>query len=208
MYTRICIYCIHTYVCICMHVCVFVCEAVCIYIYIYIYIYFKVLYDFSEKKNECWWWWWRFVWFFIFSIHYSTHTLIPPSLNTVFRLLAPILSLSHSPESGRIGARRATFLDSFLAQPPSLLPGRPRPVRIWLILDLARTGCPDSENQDTLDNSLWWRYLRFEWQYASVSFSSLVPTAWHRLLLFTFHPCNVCTYPTSFWTTPFWLSFF
>ena len=49
MYTRICIYCIHTYVCICMHVCVFVCEAVCIYIYIYIYI-LKFCMIFQKKK--------------------------------------------------------------------------------------------------------------------------------------------------------------
>ena len=66
----------------------------------------------------------------------------------------------------------------------------------------------DSENQDTLDNDLWWRYLGFEWQYPSRSFGSLVPTVCHRLPLFTFHPCSACIYPTFFWPTPLWLTFF
>ena len=44
-------------------------------------------------------------------------------------------------------------MDRFLAQLPHLLLGRARPARIWLILDLARTGCLDSENQYTLDNA-------------------------------------------------------
>ena len=35
-----------------------------------------------------------------------------------------------------------------------LLPGGPRPDKIWLILDLTRSNCPDLENQDTLDDSL------------------------------------------------------
>ena len=46
------------------------------------------------------------------------------------------------------------FLDRFLAQPAHSLSGGPRPSRMWLILDLARSRCLDSENQDAIGNSL------------------------------------------------------
>ena len=97
----------------------------------------------------------RFVWFFLLY-----YTLLNTRINTTipvprFKSLAPPPSLNHSPDLGRVGALRTTFLERFLAQLPHLLLGRPRPVRIWLILDLVRTGRPDSENQDTLDNGLW-----------------------------------------------------
>ena len=46
---RICIYCIHTYVCIYMHVCVCVWVCLCIYIYIYIYI-IIIIGNYSKKQ--------------------------------------------------------------------------------------------------------------------------------------------------------------
>ena len=115
--------------------------------------------------------------YFVFLLY---HTLFNTHIKTTlpvprFTSLAPPPSLSHSPDLGRLGARRITFLDRFLAQPPLLLLGRPRPAEIWLILDLART---------------W----KFEWQHPSRSFSSLVPTVCHRLPPFTFHPCSGSTH--------------
>ena len=96
----------------------------------------------------------RFVWFFLLY-----HTLLNTHINTTipvpsFKSLAPPPSLSHSPDLGRVAARRTTFLERFLGQLPHLPLGMPRPARIWLILDLVRTGRSDSENQDTLDNGL------------------------------------------------------
>ena len=44
------------------------------------------------------------------------------------------------------------FFGRLLAQPTRLLSGGPRAVRMWLILDLARTRCFDSENQDATGN--------------------------------------------------------
>ena len=58
--------------------------------------------------------WCDTVWVFCFSIHYSSHPWIPPSLVPYFRIPALPLSLSHSPDSGCVGTRRATFLDRFL----------------------------------------------------------------------------------------------
>lgn len=49
-----------------------------------------------------------FLFFFCFTIHYWTDTLILPSLNPVFRILAPPLSSSHSPDSGCVGAQKIT----------------------------------------------------------------------------------------------------
>ena len=46
------------------------------------------------------------------------------------------------------------FLGRFLVQLTHLLSGGPRPARMWLILDLARNRCLDSENQGTIDNTL------------------------------------------------------
>ena len=48
--------------------------------------------------------------------------------------------------------------------------------QIWLIFDLARNRSLDSENQGTIDNSLWWKYLQFEWQQLAGSLSSSVPS--------------------------------
>ena len=134
------------------------------------------------------------------------HTLFNTHINTTitvprFTSLAPPTSLSHSPDLGCVGAWRTMFLDRLLAQPPLLLLGRTRPAGIWVILDLARTGCPNSENQDTLDNDLWWRYLGFEWQYPSRSFSSLVLTVPQASPAFTFHPCSASTH--FFASSPF-----
>ena len=55
---------------------------------------------------------------------------------------------------GCVGAQRIMFLGRFLVQPTHLLSGGPRPARMWLILDLARSRCLDSENQDAIGNSL------------------------------------------------------
>ena len=66
----------------------------------------------------------------------------------------PPPSPSHSPELGCAGAQRIMFLGRLLGYPTHLLSGGPRLARVWLILDLARNRCLDSENQDTIDNSL------------------------------------------------------
>ena len=55
------------------------------------------------------------------------------------------------------------------------LPDVSRPARIWLILNLTRSRCPDSENQDTLDDSLQWRYLLLELQKLSGGLNSPSP---------------------------------
>ena len=81
------------------------------------------------------------------------HTTIPdPTDRFSMGLLPP--SLSHSPDLGCVGAQRIMFLGRFLVQPTHLLSGGPRLERMWLILDLARNRCLDSENQGTIDNSL------------------------------------------------------
>ena len=49
-------------------------------------------------------------------------------------------------------------------------------VRMWLILDIVRNRWPESENQDTINNSLWGRYLWFEWQQLLGGSNSLVPS--------------------------------
>ena len=104
------------------------------------------------------------------------------SLALGFRIPVPPLFLGHSPDSGCVGAQRIMFLGRFLVHPTHLLPGGPRLSRIWFILDLARNRCPDSENQDTIDNSLWWRYLYFEWQQLSGGFGFSVPSLCNNLL--------------------------
>ena len=76
----------------------------------------------------------------------------------------PTPSTIHLPDLDCFRAQRIMFLGRFLVLHTHLLPGDPRLARVWLILDLARNRCLDSENQDTIDNSLWWRYLQFEWQ--------------------------------------------
>ena len=63
-------------------------------------------------------------------------------------------SSSHSADLDCVGARRIMFLGIFLVQFTHLLSGGPRPARMWLILDLPRNKCLDSENQVTIDNSL------------------------------------------------------
>ena len=57
-----------------------------------------------------------------------------------------------------------------------MLVSGPRLARIWLISDLARNRFLDSENQDTIDNNLWWRYLYFEWLQLSGGWNSIVPS--------------------------------
>ena len=121
--------------------------------------------------------------------------------------MAPPPSLSHSPDLGRVGAQRTTLMDRFLAQSPHLLFGRPRPARIWLILDLTKTGCLNSKNQDTLDSNLWWRYLGFEWQYPSRSFRTLVSSVCHRLPYLHFTPAVHGHILHFFWPTTFLLTF-
>ena len=50
----------------------------------------------------------------------------------------------------------AIFLVEILhSRSTHLLSGWPKPVRISLVLDLARNRCLDSESQDIIDNSLW-----------------------------------------------------
>ena len=46
------------------------------------------------------------------------------------------------------------ILGRFLVQLTHLLSGGSRFARMWLILDLARNICLDSENQGTIDNSV------------------------------------------------------
>ena len=77
-----------------------------------------------------------------------------PSLDPGFRISLPTLSLSHSPDLGCVVAPRIMALGRFLAQPTHLLSSGPKSARMWLILDLARNRCLDSENQDKIDNSL------------------------------------------------------
>ena len=57
------------------------------------------------------------------------------------------------------GTRRIMLLGTFLVQSTHLLSGGPRLARMWLILDLTRNRSLDSENQGTIDNSLWWRSI-------------------------------------------------
>ena len=64
-----------------------------------------------------------------------------------------------------------------------MLPGGPRPAIMWLILDLPRSRCPDSQNQDTIDNNLRWRYLWYKWQQFLSGLNSLVPSLRALLLL-------------------------
>ena len=79
-----------------------------------------------------------------------------PWLVTQILVIPPPSSLSHSPDLGCVRAQRIMFLGRFLVQLKHLLSGGPR---LWLILDLARNRYLDSENQGTIGNSLWWRYL-------------------------------------------------
>ena len=89
-------------------------------------------------------------------ISYHTHehhNLWPYSYNfSVFPSTFP--HSCHSPDLVSIAAQRIMFLGRPLFQSADMLPGGPRPERIWLILDLARNRCPDAENQDNIDNSL------------------------------------------------------
>ena len=92
-----------------------------------------------------------------------------------------------------------------------LLPGGSRRARIWLILDLTRSRYPDSENQYTLDGSLWWRYLCFECQNLSVGLNSPVPTLCNIFPMLAFNP--LCQWaPTlelyiMYFLKPFWLTY-
>ena len=67
-------------------------------------------------------------------------------LHWQFSVTPPPPFLSHSPDLGCVGAQRMMFLRKFLVQPTHLLSGQPRLASMWLILDLARNRCPDSEN--------------------------------------------------------------
>ena len=69
--------------------------------------------------------------------------------STTFTSLPPP-SLSHSPDLGCVRAHGIMFLGRFLVQLTHLLSGGPRLARMWLILDLARNKCLDSENQGTI----------------------------------------------------------
>ena len=119
-----------------------------------------------------------------FLLHFMTNTFFlkflalssPPSASTLFlnHTVSPIPCTppsltpftennfsdptpsppSHSPDLGCVGAQRIMFLGRFLVQLKHLLSGGPRLARMWLILDLARNRCLDSENQGTIDNSL------------------------------------------------------
>ena len=62
----------------------------------------------------------------------------------------------------------------------------PRLVMMWLILHLARNRCSDSENQDTIDNSLSWRYIWFEWHKFLGGLNSWVPS----LYIIPFEPAS------------------
>ena len=79
-----------------------------------------------------------------------------PLLQKIILVIPPSSSPSHSPDLGCVGAQRIMFLGRFLVQLKHLLSGGPRLARMWLILDLARNRCLDSENQGTIGNSLWW----------------------------------------------------
>ena len=50
--------------------------------------------------------------------------------------------------------------------------------------------CPGFENQDTLDDSLWWRYLLFEWKNLSVGLNCPVPTLCNIFNMLAFHPLH------------------
>ena len=81
------------------------------------------------------------------------HAIVPDPSDK-FLVIPTASSLSHSPDLGCVGAQRIMFLGGFLVQPIHLLSGGLRLAMIWLILDLARQRCFDSENQGTIDSSL------------------------------------------------------
>ena len=81
----------------------------------------------------------------------------PPSLNPLTKktlVIPPPSSPSHSPDLGCVGAQRIILLGRFLVYPSHLLSVGPRLARMWLILNIAKNKCFDSENQGTIDNSL------------------------------------------------------
>ena len=94
-------------------------------------------------------------------------------------------------------AQKMMLLGRFLVQSTHLLPSEPRPARIQLISDLPRNRCPDSENQDTIDNNLQRRYLQLKWQQLSGSLNSLVPTLCNGFPLPSSHPPHQHVYEAS-----------
>ena len=82
-----------------------------------------------------------------------THATIPDPTDIIFVSLPPP-SLSHSLDLGFFEAQGIMLMGRFIVKPTHLLPGEPKLSRIWLILDLVRNRCLDSENQGTIDNSL------------------------------------------------------
>ena len=76
-------------------------------------------------------------------------------LHWQFSVSPPPPSLSHSLDLGCVGARWMMFLGKFLVQLTHLLSGQSRLASMWLILDLPRNRCLDSQNQGTINNSLW-----------------------------------------------------
>ena len=59
----------------------------------------------------------------------------------------------NSPDLGCVRAQRVMALGRLLVQPTHLLPCGPRPMGVWLNLQLATTRCLNSEKQDTTDNN-------------------------------------------------------
>ena len=94
--------------------------------------------------------------FTYFHLLSQSHSQSNPMDATIPDPTDRILVALHSLDLDCVGAQRIIFLDIFLVQFPHLLSDGSRTPRIWLILYLPRNRCPDSENQDTLDNSLWW----------------------------------------------------
>ena len=94
----------------------------------------------------------------LFLIHTASPIpCTPPSLNSLTKktlVIPPPSSPSHSPDLGCVGAQRIMLLGRFLVYPSHLLSAGPRLERMWLILDIAKNRCLDSENQGTIDNSL------------------------------------------------------
>ena len=81
------------------------------------------------------------------------HTTISDHFDIIL-VIPPPSSLSHSPDLGCVGAQRIIFLGRFLVWPTHWLSGGTRLARTWLILELVRNRCLDSENQCNIDNSL------------------------------------------------------
>ena len=65
-----------------------------------------------------------------------------------------ILSYENKKILSPFNHKKIFLIENQCKTPIGLMSGRLTPARIWLILDLARNRCPDSENQDTIDDSL------------------------------------------------------